>query len=635
MSAFDPSPRIAEELKLPLRAVRAVAQLLADGATVPFIARYRKEQTGGLDEVAIRAVDERREHLLELDARRQTILRAIDAQGKLTPELRRGLEDCASRAALEDLYAPYKTKRRTRASMARERGLEPLASRILAQPSQGDPRTEARAFVSAEKEVPDVEAALAGARDIVAELVADRADVRALARARFDREGVVESVRVPAKTKTPTKFEAYYEFSERCRTIPSHRVLAILRGEEEGALRVKVRVDEEALAFEIAKIVGWRRGTPFATQLEEALIDSTKRLLGPSIETDVRADLKERADIEAVKVFAQNLAKLLLAPPLGRHVVIGIDPGQRTGCKCVVVDDTGKLLTHTVLHLVQGETQLAAAKKTLAALVTKHAPKAIAVGNGTHGRETADFARAVVKDVLVVLVSESGASVYSASDVAREEMPDVDLTVRGAASIARRLQDPLAELVKLDPKVIGVGQYQHDVHQPLLRKKLDEVVESAVSSVGVELNTASASLLSRVAGIGPSLAKKIVGHRDAQGGFRSRRELLDVAGLGPKAFEQAAGFIRIHGAKNPLDASAVHPRALSPRRTHREGRRRPSCRARRRRSPPRTDRLAPLQRRRGRRADARGHPPRARSPRPGPARLVHRALLPRRRTNDR
>jgi protein Tex len=561
---FDPSPRIAEELKLPARAVRAVAQLFAEGATVPFIARYRKEQTGGLDEVAIRAIEEKREYLLDLDARRQTILRAIETQGKLTAELRRDLEKCWTRAELEDLYAPYKTKRRTRAAMARERGLEPLALRILAQPSQGDPKTEARAYVSAEKDVPDVDAALAGARDIVAELVADRADVRALARARFDREGTIESTRVAAKTKAPTKFEAYYEFSERCRTIPSHRFLAILRGEEEGVLRVKIRVDDDALAFEIARIVGWRRGTPFAKQLEEALVDSTKRLLGPSIESDVRAALKERSDIEAVKVFAENLAKLLLAPPLGRHVVIGIDPGQRTGCKCVVIDDTGKLLTHTVLHLVQGEAQLAAAKKTLSVLVTKHSPFAVAVGNGTHGRETADFARGVLaetnqKDVIVVLVSEAGASIYSASDVAREEMPDVDLTVRGAASIARRLQDPLAELVKLDPKAIGVGQYQHDVHQPLLRKKLDEVVESAVSSVGVELNTASASLLSRVAGVGPALAKKIVAHRDARGGFRSRRELLDVAGLGPKAFEQAAGFIRIHGAANPLDASAVHP----------------------------------------------------------------------------
>ena len=564
MTTFDPAPRIAEELKLPLSGVRAVARLLEEGATVPFIARYRKEQTGGLDEVAIRAIEEKREKLLEIDERRTTILRAIEAQGKLTPELRKQLESCWSKSELEDLYAPYKTKRRTRATMARERGLEPLAKRILAQPQHGDPKTEARAYVSAEKDVPDVDAALAGARDIIAEIIADRADVRAIARRRFDREGLVESVAVAAKTKVPTKFEAYYDFSERAHTIPSHRFLAMMRGEEEGILRMKVRVDEDALAFDIAGPAGYRRNTPFAKQLEDALVDATKRLLAPSIESDVRSDLKEKSDLEAVKIFADNVGKMLLAPPLGRHVVLGIDPGQRTGCKCVVVDDTGKLLTHTVINLVQGPAQLEQAKKTLSGLVARHRPFAIAVGNGTHGRETADFARKVLAEakqesVLVVLVSESGASVYSASEVAREEMPDVDLTVRGAASIARRLQDPMAELVKIDPKAIGVGQYQHDVNQPLLKRKLDEVVESTVNAVGVELNTASAPLLSRVAGIGPSLAKKIVAHREKRGGFRSRRELLDVAGLGPKAFEQAAGFTRIHGAANPLDASAVHP----------------------------------------------------------------------------
>ena len=564
MTTFDPAPRIAEELKLPLSGVRAVARLLEEGATVPFIARYRKEQTGGLDEVAIRAIEEKREKLLEIDERRTTILRAIEAQGKLTPELRKQLESCWSKSELEDLYAPYKTKRRTRATMARERGLEPLAKRILAQPQHGDPKTEARAYVSAEKDVPDVDAALAGARDIIAEIIADRADVRAIARRRFDREGLVESVAVAAKTKVPTKFEAYYDFSERAHTIPSHRFLAMMRGEEEGILRMKVRVDEDALAFDIAGPAGYRRNTPFAKQLEDALVDATKRLLAPSIESDVRSDLKEKSDLEAVKIFADNVGKMLLAPPPGRHVVLGIDPGQRTGCKCVVVDDTGKLLTHTVINLVQGPAQLEQAKKTLSGLVARHRPFAIAVGNGTHGRETADFARKVLAEakqesVLVVLVSESGASVYSASEVAREEMPDVDLTVRGAASIARRLQDPMAELVKIDPKAIGVGQYQHDVNQPLLKRKLDEVVESTVNAVGVELNTASAPLLSRVAGIGPSLAKKIVAHREKRGGFRSRRELLDVAGLGPKAFEQAAGFTRIHGAANPLDASAVHP----------------------------------------------------------------------------
>jgi uncharacterized protein len=565
---FDPTPRIAEELRLPAAGVRAVARLLGEGATVPFIARYRKEQTGGLDEVAIRAIEEKRDYLVELEDRRRTILSAIDEQGKLTPELRRAIETCRVKSELEDLYLPYKVKRRTRAMIARERGLEPLAKRILAQPSSGDPRREAAPFVDPKKEVPDADAALAGARDIVAEIVAERADVRAAVRARFDREGMVECVAVAAKTKVPTKFQAYYDFAEPAKTIPSHRFLAILRGEEEGILRVKVRVDEEPLAFDLAGKVGWRRGGPFAGELKDAVIDATKRLLMPSIESDVRSDLKETSDLAAVKVFADNLKELLLAPPLGRSVVLGIDPGQRTGCKCVVVDDTGKLLTHALIQLVGGPASLEQAKRTLADLVTKYKPFAIAVGNGTHGRETADFSRAVLRDLpssakpaetMVVLVSESGASVYSASDVAREEFPDLDLTVRGAVSIARRLQDPLAELVKIDPKAIGVGQYQHDVQPTLLRRKLDEVIESCVNAVGVELNTASAPLLSRVAGVGPALAKKIVAYREKGGAFRSRRDLLKVPSLGPKAFEQAAGFVRIRAATNPLDASAVHP----------------------------------------------------------------------------
>ena len=566
-TSFDPAPRIAEELRLPAAGVRAVVRLLVEGATVPFIARYRKEQTGGLDEVAIRAIEEKRDYIVDLEARRRTILEAIQEQGKLTPELRRAVEACRVKTDLEDLYLPFKAKRRTRAMMARERGLEPLAKRILAQPPSGDPRREAAPFVDPAREVPDVDAALAGARDIIAEIVTERADVRTLVRARFDREGIVECAAVAAKTKVPTKFEAYYDFAERAKTIPSHRFLAILRGEEEGILRVKIRVDEDALAFEIAGRVGWRRGGPFAGELQAAVVDGTKRLLMPSIESDMRADLKESSDVLAVKIFAENVSKLLLAPPLGRRTVLGIDPGQRTGCKCVVVDDTGKLLTHALIQLVGGGGALEQAKKTLTELVTKHRPFAIAVGNGTHGRETADFSREVLKavasDALVVLVSESGASVYSASDVAREEFPDLDLTVRGAISIARRLQDPLAELVKIDPKAIGVGQYQHDVRPALLLRKLDEVVESCVNAVGVELNTASAPLLSRVAGLGPSLAKRIVAHREKVGAFGARRDLLNVAGLGPKAFEQAAGFVRIRDAENPLDASAVHPERYS------------------------------------------------------------------------
>ncbi len=569
-SPFDPALRIAEELRLPPAGVRAVARLLTEGATVPFIARYRKEQTGGLDEVQIRAIEEKRDYLVELEDRRRTILSAIDDQGKLTPELRRAIEACRVKSELEDLYLPYKVKRRTRAMIARERGLEPLARRILAQPQTGDPREEAALFVNAQKEVPDADAALAGARDIVAEMVAERSDVRATVRARFDREGMVETSAVAAKTKVPTKFESYYEFSEKKQTIPSYRFLAILRGEEEGVLRVKVRVDEDALAFDLAGKVGWRRGAPFAGELKDAVVDATKRLLMPSIETDVRGDLKEIADLDAVKVFADNIRELLLAPPFGRNVVLGIDPGQRTGCKCVVVDDTGKLLTHALIQLVGGPAALDQARQTLSALLAKYAPVAVAVGNGTHGRETADFTRDVLAKLpagpqgqkpkaMVVLVSESGASVYSASDVAREEFPDLDLTVRGAISIARRLQDPLAELVKIDPKAIGVGQYQHDVPPAMLRKKLDEVIESCVNAVGVELNTASAQLLGRVAGVGPALAKKIVAYREKAGAFRSRRDLLKVPSLGPKAFEQAAGFVRIRGAPNPLDASAVHP----------------------------------------------------------------------------
>jgi uncharacterized protein len=560
----DLAPRIADELRLKPGSVRAVVGLLEAGATVPFIARYRKEQTEGLDEVAIRAIEGKREQLTALDERRATVLSTIQEQGKLTPELRAAIERCRSRAELEDLYLPFRPKRKTRASVARERGLGPLAERILAQPSSGDARKEASAFVDPKKDVPDASSALAGAGDIAAETIAERSDTRAIVRARFDREGLVESTAIKSKTKEPTKFEAYYDFSERAKTIPSHRWLAIARGETEGVLRVKIRVDDDALERELFGRVGVRRGTPFARELEDAVSDALKRLLLPSIEGDVREELKARSDTAAIGIFADNLSKLLLAAPLGQRVVLGIDPGQRTGCKCVVVDDTGKLRVHTVVNLVAGDAARDHARRTILELLAKHAPFAIAVGNGTHGRETADFCRSVMAeagqaDVAVVLVSESGASVYSASDVAREELPDVDLTVRGAVSIARRLQDPLAELVKLDPKAIGVGQYQHDVDQALLAKKLEEVVETCVNAVGVELNTASAPLLTHVAGIGPSLAKKIVAHRQKAGAFRGRRELLDVPGLGPKAFEQAAGFVRVRGAKNPLDASAVHP----------------------------------------------------------------------------
>jgi uncharacterized protein len=567
----DPCPRIALDLSLPLAGVRATAKLLAEGATVPFVARYRKEQTGDLDEVQIRDIDEKRVYYTELLERRKVVLAEIESQGKLTPELRAKIEATWVKSELEDLYLPYKPKRRTRATIAREKGLAPLAERILAQDAAGDLPALAAGFVSADKGVADVKAALAGARDIVAEAVAERAEVRAHMRDIYRKEAVVACKAVPEKTREPTKFETYYDFHEKLEGLPSHRYLAIRRGEAEGVLRVDLEIDKPKAAASLYGPAGVRASSPFAGELRAAVDDAVSRLLCPSIESDARIDQKMLADRDAVDVFAENLRKLLLAAPLGRRVVIGIDPGQRSGCKCVVVDDTGKLLEHTLINLVAGERALEHAKKTLAELTAKHAPFAFAVGNGTHGRETEDFVRLVLRDLkgagrpagapepLVVLVSEAGASVYSASDVAREEFPDLDLTVRGAVSIARRLQDPLAELVKLDPKAIGVGQYQHDVFQPLLKRKLAEVVESCVNAVGVELNTASASLLAHVAGLGATVARKVVKYREEKGAFKGRDELLKVPGLGPKAFEQCAGFVRVRDGAHPLDASAVHP----------------------------------------------------------------------------
>ena len=536
--------------------------LLADKNTVPFIARYRKEATGGLDEVQIRAIEERRAYLTELEDRRAAIAASIEEQGKLTAELRARIDACSTKAELEDLYLPYKRQRRTRGMIARERGLEPLADRILAQPTSGNPAIEAAAFVDPDKDVADVDAALAGARDIVAEIVAENATVRAAARQMFTDQGELVSKAVPKNTKQPTKFEQYYDFREPVKTIPSHRFLAIVRGERDKVLRAHVEVDSARLTRDIERTMGLVASSPFAAQLAEAIRDGYKRLLAPSVENDVRAELKRRSDRDAVDVFADNLRNLLLAAPLGSKAVVGIDPGLRTGCKCVAVDQTGKFLDHLTIYLVGGN--LSAAASDFARFVKIYRPVTIAVGNGTGGRETELFVRKLLRDtgvldLFVVQVNEAGASVYSASDVAREEFPDLDLTVRGAISIARRLQDPLAELVKIEPKAIGVGQYQHDVYQPLLQKKLTEVVESCVNRVGVDLNTASAPLLSYVAGIGSSIAKKIIVHREQNGAFASRKQLLKVSGLGPRAFEQAAGFLRIRGGGHPLDASAVHP----------------------------------------------------------------------------
>ncbi|MDP3274743.1 MAG: Tex family protein [Deltaproteobacteria bacterium] len=563
LGTLDVVPVVARNLSLNERSVRAVVALLAEGATVPFIARYRKEATGELDEVQIRDIDTQRTYVMELEQRRHSILEEIAKQGKLTPELEKKLRNCTQKSELEDIYLPYKPKRRTRAMIAREMGLEPLALRIMAQPSDGNPAEEAKAFVNVDKGVAIAKIALQGARDIVAETLAETAEVRAFARTHMVNHGVL-SVEKAADVTGPTKFETWYELREPLSEMASHRFLAVKRGETENVLRSSVEVDPEPAMGEMARVAKRRAESPWAGELDLAIADAWKRLVAPSVESEVRVELKLRADKSAVDVFASNLRALLLAAPLGGRAVIGIDPGQRTGCKLAVADDTGKLLEHTVLYLVQGNDAVERSKKTLQGLLAKYKPAAIAVGNGTHGRETDSFVREVLKDsgltgVFSVLVNESGASIYSASDVAREEFPDLDLTVRGAISIARRLQDPLAELVKVDPKSIGVGQYQHDVFQPLLVKKLDEVVESCVNLVGVELNTASAPLLSRVAGIGPTLARRIVGHRDANGGFTSRKSLMKVTGLGPKTFEQCAGFVRVRGGEHPLDESAVHP----------------------------------------------------------------------------
>jgi uncharacterized protein len=576
----DPVPAVARELGLAPAAVAAVVAMLDDGNTVPFIARYRKERTGGLDEVQIRAIEEQRTYVVELETRRAAILASVAEQGKLTPELEAKLRAARGKSELEDLYAPYRPRRKTRASVARERGLEPLAQRILAQGEAGDPGAEAAAFVG--EAVASADDALAGARDIVAEVLADTAEIRAFARREYAEHGELVSEVVPGKGDEPTKFEQYYQFKEAVKSIPSHRFLAIRRGEAEGVLRAHVAVDTARVEAGILRLARLDDGSPWAGQLRQAAADALKRLLAPSVENDVRAELKQRSDSGAVEIFAGNLRNLLVAAPLGSASVVGVDPGLRTGCKCAAIDATGKFLGTVTVYITQGDAQLARAKDDFIAFVQRFTPRAIAVGNGTGGREAEAFIKRALGDAglrgaleapddggnghaaasagpFVVQVNEAGASVYSASDLAREEFPELDLTIRGAISIARRLQDPLAELVKIEPKSIGVGQYQHDVHQPLLVKKLGDVVEDCVNRVGVELNTASAQLLGYVAGIGKALAKKIVLHRDGHGAFASRDQLMDVSGLGPKAFEQAAGFLRIAGAAFPLDRSAVHP----------------------------------------------------------------------------
>lgn len=550
--------RIAVEVGVGAHQVGAVSKLLTEGSTVPFIARYRKEAHGNLDEVQIGKIQDRIKYYTELEERKETILTSIDEQGKLTDELRDKIVGCFVKSQLEDLYQPYKPKRRTRAQVAKEKGFEPLADAIW----NGEP------FEGSEED-------LQYARDILAERIADLADVRGFVRHLFATKSVVKSVVVSPPPKEPTKFEQYYDFSESIATIPSHRYLAIRRGQAEKVLWVKLELDKDLALDGMMELLKNNlpnlRQTSQTSQTSLSQItlsaeDAYKRLLAPSCEIDVTVEKKMEADRAAVEVFAENLRHLLLASPLGEKAVLAIDPGIRTGCKVAMMDATGKYLGKTVIFPMQKQLE---AEKAIAMIVAKYHVEAIAVGNGTAGRETEAFVRATLKKLheqhpeiptpIVVSVSESGASVYSASEIARQEFPDLDLTVRGAISIGRRLQDPLAELVKIDPKAIGVGQYQHDVQQTLLGSKLDEVVVSCVNGVGVELNTASAPLLERVSGLTPALAKAIVEWRDANGKFESREQLKKVKGLGPKAFEQCAGFLRIRGAKNPLDTSAVHP----------------------------------------------------------------------------
>lgn len=549
---------IANELSISEKQVRTTIALLDEGATVPFISRYRKEMTGSLDEVQITAIRDRFQQLRDLDKRKEAVLKSINDQGKLTPALEQQILGAETMASLEDIYLPYKPKRKTRASVAREKGLQPLADLILAQES-GDFLALAESLVDAENGVKNTEDALAGARDIIAEIIAEDATVRAKSRAIFLEKGSFVSKVVPGKEEAAIKYKDYYDWSESLKDAPSHRVLAMRRGEKEELLYLDIAVNEEEILPRIESIFV-KSGNAAAAQVKLALIDSYKRLLKPSMETEIRVLTRQKADEEAIKVFADNVRQLLLAAPLGQKRLLAIDPGFRTGCKTVVLDEQGQLKENTAIFPHTGANGLAEAQKTIKYLVSKYDIQAIAIGNGTAGRETEDFVRKLgLNNVTIVMVNESGASIYSASETAREEFPDQDVTVRGAVSIGRRLMDPLAELVKIDPKSIGVGQYQHDVDQNKLQTSLDDTVISCVNAVGVELNTASKQILSYVSGLGPSLAQQIIKYRNENGPFASRRELKKVPRLGDKAFEQAAGFLRIRHAANPLDSSAVHP----------------------------------------------------------------------------
>jgi len=552
--------KLSTELRITPRQVQAVALLLGEGATIPFIARYRKEATGSLDEVAVTSIRDRLDDLAELDSRRASILHSLEERGLLTDDLKEQINGAETMAVLEDLYLPFRPKRRTRAVIAREKGLEPLAQLIFSQDARLDPQEAAKAFVNPEMGVGSPEEALSGARDIMAEWMSEDAPARQKLRELFLRKGRFRSRVAPGKETDGIKYRDYYDWEEAVQSIPSHRLLAMRRGEKEGMLSLSLIVPEvEALSLLSASFV--KGDSAASREVGQALEDSYGRLLFPSMETEIRSLTRDRADQEAIGVFGENLRQLLLAPPLGQKSVLAVDPGLRTGCKIACLDRQGKLLHSETIFPHTSEKQALHARERILALCGQYRPDAVAVGNGTAGRETEAFLRGLPLPggVPVVSVNESGASVYSASEAAREEFPDEDLTVRGTVSIGRRLMDPLAELVKIDPKSIGVGQYQHDVDQPSLKKRLDEVVMSCVNMVGVDVNTASSRLLTYVSGLGPALAHAVVRHRDENGPFRSRKELLKVPRLGQKAYQQAAGFLRIAGAGNPLDSSAVHP----------------------------------------------------------------------------
>jgi uncharacterized protein len=553
------SKKIAQELNLSATYVQNVIDLLAEGATIPFIARYRKEATGSMNEVSIAAIRDRFKQLMEIEDRRATILKSINEQGKLSPELKQKIEKAATLYELEDLYLPYKPKRKTRASIAKEKGLEPLAA-ILYQQLNGNVEQCALPYINAELGVKTVEEALSGARDILAERICEHDITRAKLRSLFENKGEISAKIIKGRESEGEKYKIYFDNTELLKKTSSHRILAMFRGESEGFLRLKIEPDK-ITALELIDRIHLRADNAAADEVADAIEDSYERLLQPQLETEMRHQSKVRADADAIRIFSDNVRQLLLASPLGEKIVMGIDPGFRTGCKVAVMDKQGNLLEHTTIYPHPPQIEVYQANETIKNLTKKYKVEAIAIGNGTAGRETENFIRHVdFEDMpVIVMVNENGASVYSASEVAREEFPKEDITVRGSVSIGRRLMDPLSELIKIDPKSIGVGQYQHDVNQKQLQECLEETVSSCVNLVGVEVNTASKELLAYVSGIGVALAKNIVEYRKEHGAFKTKSALKKVSRFGEKAFEQSAGFIRIRDAQNPLDRSAVHP----------------------------------------------------------------------------